>query len=206
MSPGLLISLLLLVGSPAEEHLTESQQWLSQLEDRKAADSALAGLKLNPPEPVAARLLIVLGLARFNMLDAEGARRAFRAAAVADPQATPPDEANPRAVALFGEARAESRTAEPSNVLRYAGIAIGGLGVAALASGGGFGFSSQLARNHAVSTPSAESAEGELTLARTRATTANVLFIAGGVLAIAGGLLSFLPIQGGGAVSFRTSY
>jgi hypothetical protein len=201
-----LILVVALSQTPAEQRLLEAQAMLSQLEDKKAAETAEAGLKLTPPDPIAAKLLITLGLARFNLLDAEGARRAFRAAAIADPQLLPPDDANPRAVTLFGEARAQARAEETPPPYRYVGIALAGVGVLALGAAVGFGFSSQLARSHAVSNPSAESAQGEMTVAQNRATAANWMYAVGGVFAAGGGAVAIWSFVGGAGLSYRTSF
>ncbi len=202
----LLLALAASQASPAESRLAEAKAMLSQLEDKKAAEAAENGLKLSPPEAVAAQLLVTLGLARFNLLDTEGARRAFRAAVVADEKIAPPEDANPRAVALFGEARAEIRQATATPAWRFVGIALAGIAVAALGTGAGLGASSQLARSQAVSDPSAESAQAEMTVARGRATAANWLFAVGGVLAVAGGTLALWPATGGAAISYRTNF
>ena len=192
--------------SLAENHLAEAQALLAQLEDKKAADTAIEGLKLKPPDPVAARLLLTLGLARFNLLDAEGARRAFAAAAMADPVLSLPDDANPRALSLYGEARAQAKAATVTPPWRYVGAAVAVIGLLALGGGVGFGFSSQAAHTSATNDPSAESAQGWLTVARGRAMVANGLLVAGAVLTLGGGAVTVWPAGGGAALSYQTTF
>lgn len=183
--------------TPAERSLEEGMARFRELEDRKAAEAFEAGLSAAPSPAVEAKLALYLGLARFNLLDPGGARAAFRRALAADAAVIPPDEANPRALELFGEERAALRAERWSSPRRIAGFAVAGAGVAALGGGLVFGLSAGRARDQAAGAATAEGAQGMLDVARTRALFANIFFAAGGALLAGGATVAFWPAASG---------
>ena len=105
---------------------------------------------------------------------------------------------NPEAVATS----AAVSPAEPTHRLRTFGYATAGVGAAGLIAGGIFGLSARSREKDALKDGSAMGARNKYNDARSAATTANVLFIAGGALAAVGVVLAILPsLQGSGAKS-----
>jgi hypothetical protein len=129
------------------------------------------------------------GPARFASSEAPQRVRALR----------PP---NLEAVATSGALSPAEPTPEPTHRLRTFGYATAGVGAAGLIAGGIFGLSARSREKDALKDGSAVSAQSKYNDARSAATTANVLLIAGGALAAVGVVLAVLPsLQGPGAKS-----
>jgi hypothetical protein len=84
-------------------------------------------------------------------------------------------------------------TPESTHRLRTFGYATAGVGAAGLIAGGIFGLSARSREKDALKDGSAMGAQNKYNDARSAATTANVLFIAGGALAAVGVVLAILP-------------
>jgi hypothetical protein len=95
-----------------------------------------------------------------------------------------------------GEAAAVREEAEPGGGLggmKIAGFALAGTGAAALVAGGLFGLQAKGMEKDAQEAVSASEAQSKYNDAKSKATLANITFVAGGVLAAAGIVLAVLP-------------
>jgi hypothetical protein len=199
-----------LSATPREE-LDEGKRLMSKLDERKAAARFEQGLALDPAPELRAELLIHLGLARFELLDTEGARAAFLQALEANPQSTLPRGSNPRAMAVFEEARELKRPTAiadgprlpapvtpnrpsylPAILLLAGSVVVAGAGVA-------FGQGAQAAVDRAAASDWAEARSGWNAIAQNRAWAANGCFAASAVLGTLGVGLTIWPWQSQGA-------
>jgi len=145
--------------------LQEAVKLFQNFEDPQAAVLLRALLNRSPPKSVAARAHIYLGLIALNAADADGAQAEFEKAVRTDVVIDLPPGQSPKAQILFAEARREVAStplpapvaaprpgegaasmptavtapeeAAPSHLPAYV---VGGIGVAALAAGGIFGY------------------------------------------------------------------
>ena len=171
MTVGSLLLLAAVSGAPAgaaprspQDELVSAVKLLENFEDERAAASFKALLRRSPPKSVATLAHLYLALIALNATDIERAQGEFESAVRTDVLVELPPGQSPKAQVLLAEARrhlaagpppgstspaapaAVAATTEtaPSHLPAYV---VGGVGVAALAVGGVFGFLQQQAGN-----------------------------------------------------------
>ncbi len=89
--------------------LARAVQHFEGLDDARAASELEMLLRSGPPDPLAAKAHVYLGLIAFNRLHLAEAREQFRAALEADPTVDiPPQDASPKARVAFAQAQREA--------------------------------------------------------------------------------------------------
>ncbi len=154
--------------------LQDAVTLFQNFEDQQAAVALRALLRRSPPKSVAARAHIYLALIALNASDADAAQAEFEKAVRTDVLIDLPAGQSPKAQILFAEARRQvaaaplptpeeapvrgrgtevpaAAVAAPEEVAssHVPAYVVGGIGVAALAVGGVFGFLQQQAGNNA---------------------------------------------------------
>jgi hypothetical protein len=160
-----------MVTQSAQSSLDRAVRLLQDFEDEKAAEVLRALLTRSPPAMVAAKAHVYLGIIALDATTAEGAKAEFEKAVRTDVLVDLPLGQSPKVQILFAEARravaagpvaSTSMAAPPVGPLPAAQVTataespshlpayvVGGIGVAALAVGGIFGFLQQQAASNA---------------------------------------------------------
>jgi len=209
----------------AKQDAVEGARLLKELQEEQAIAVLTRALdRGEATKTEEAELALLLGLARFNLRDEEGARLAFKRGAIADASAELPKLASPKARALFVEVRsaledeqARARAAaqpvavpsaatqvteqpKPGTSLtrQVSGIALAVAGVAAVAVGGWALSDAYSQRSAAVKEPDALKAKSLFDTGQSRLTLGSVLIIAGGIVVVGGAAIFFWPASDSG--------
>jgi len=221
---GAIVTLVLLSATAqagAKQDAAEGARLLKELQEEQAIAVLTRALdRGDATKAEEAELALLLGLARFNLRDEEGARLAFKRGLVADGSAELPKLASPRARALFvqvkaavDDERAKARAAAAQSVAappaavevtqppssggpsarQVSGVVLAVAGVAAAAVGGWAIGDAYSQRSAAVKEPDALTAKSLFDTGQSRLTLGTVLVIAGGVVLVGGAAIFFWP-------------
>lgn len=201
--------------SASQRALDDAVHLFQSFEDAKAAVALRELLRRSPPQAIAAKAHIYLGMIALNASDEPGAKAEFEKAVATSVLVDMPPGQSPKAQILFAEARRSvaaaplpapsqgappaaegtppaaltvAETPAPSHVPAYV---VGGIGIAALAAGGIFGYLQQQAQSSAVNDPGAAAARNAGQPYAQDGITADVLFGVGGVALVTAIVLFF---------------
>jgi hypothetical protein len=223
------LALVLAVVAPAvaragtAEDIAEARLFLKSAQDEQAVIVLSRAVdRGDASRPQKIEIFLLLGMARFNVQDEEGARLAFKRALETDADAQLPKLAPPKTRKLFDEVRAAlekerlaapvvapARAAPPPppkpeetpvvsakpglGGRRIAGVVVGALGLAAAGTGIWVAHSGVAMRNDANAQPEAAQAESTYQQAKTRYAVGWAVIGVGAAAAVAGLVVAVIP-------------
>jgi hypothetical protein len=214
---------LLVLSASAKDDLVEATRLLKAVQDEQALAVITRALDRGDATPQqTAELCVLLGIARFNLSDLEGARLAFRRALKANGMVALPPRVAPKVRALFDQVKSEpiapepppappqplaqAQASAPSEVVkpapepasglgtrRIAGIAVAGAGLVAGVIGGVMIGTAYSARDQAQAQMNADNARTQFSAAQSQLLIGQILTGAGAAVLIAGIVLAVWP-------------